>query len=61
MTLDLGHETFIIYVISFESPSNNQKSDAYLSCRVQIAALIANEALISIPTEYSDFANVFST
>ena len=40
--------------------SSSQKSDVHPFCRVQIAAFVANEALISIPTEYSNFADVFS-
>ena len=59
--LDPGHKTFIVYVASFESPSNNQENDVHLFCRAQIAALVANEAPTSIPTEYSDFADVFSS
>ena len=49
--LDLGYETFVVYVVFFESPSNNQKDDIYPFCRIQIAALIANEALTLISTE----------
>ena len=55
--LDLGHETFVVYIASFESPS--QKGDIHPSRRVQIAALVVNEAPTSISTEYSDFANIF--
>ena len=56
--LDPGHETFVVHIASLESCS--QKGDVHPSRRVQIAALVANEALTSIPTEYSDFADVFS-
>ena len=55
-----GYEIFIIYVAFLKSLSNTQKGDVYPFCRVQIAALMANEALISISTKYSDFANIFS-
>ena len=55
--LDPGHETFIVYVASLENPS--QKGDIHPFRKAQIAALMANEASTSIPTEYSDFANVF--
>ena len=58
--LHLEHKTFVVYVASFESLSNTQESDVHPSCRAQIAALVANEALTSIPTEYSNFANIFS-
>ena len=56
---DSGHEAFVVYVASLESPSNNQKYNLHLSCKAQIAALIANKAPTSIPTEYSDFVNIF--
>ena len=56
--LDPGHETFVVHVASLESPS--QEGDVHPSRRAQIAALVANEAPTSIPTEYSDFADVFS-
>ena len=58
--LDPGHSTFVVYVASLESPSNNQKRNVYSSHGAQIAALIATKALTSIPTKNSDFANVFS-
>ena len=58
--LDPGHETFVVHIASFESPSSTQEGDVYSFCRAQISALVANEASTSIPTEYSDFANVFS-
>ena len=53
-----GKWDLCVYVVFLESPS--QENDVHSSHRVQIAALVANEAPISIPTEYSDFANVFS-
>ena len=56
--LDPGHETFVIHVASLESPS--QEGDVHSSRRAQIAAFVANDAPTSIPTEYSDFADVFS-
>ena len=56
--LDLRHKTFIVHVASLENSS--QEGDVHPSCRAQIAALVANEALTSILTEYSDFADVFS-
>ena len=56
--LNPGHETFVVYVASIESLS--QEDDVHPSCRAQIAALVANEDLTSIPTEYSNFADVFS-
>ena len=57
--LDPGHKTFVVYIASLESPNSTQKSDIYPSCRAQIAALVANKAPTSIPTKYSDFADVF--
>ena len=57
---DSGHETFIIHVVFLRSLSSTQESDIHHSRRTQIAALVANEALTSISTKYSDFADVFS-
>ena len=56
--LDPGHKIFIVYVAFLNNP--NQEGNIHHSCRAQIAALIANEALTLIPTEHSDFANIFS-
>ena len=56
--LDPGHETFVVHVAFLESSS--QEGDIHPFRRAQIAALVANEAPTSIPTEYSDFADVFS-
>ena len=56
--LDPRYETFVVHIVSLENPS--QESDVHPSRRVQIAALVANKTPISIPTEYSDFADVFS-
>ena len=58
--LDPKYETFVVHIVFLESFSNNQENNVYCSCRVQIAALIANEAPNSISTEYFDFINVFS-
>ena len=58
IAFDLGHETFVVHITSLESPS--QEGDVYPFCRAQIAALVANEASTLIPTEYFDFADVFS-
>ena len=58
--LDPGYETFIVHVASLESFSSTQEDDVHLSRRAQIAPLVANEAPTSIPTKYSDFADVFS-
>ena len=58
--LDLGHKIFIVCIASLESPSNNQDGDVYFFHKTQIVALIVNEASILIPTEYSDFTDVFS-
>ena len=58
--LDPGHEIFVVHVASLESPSNTQEGDVHLFRKVQIAALVANEAPTSIPTEYFDFTSVFS-
>ena len=61
VALDPGHETFVVYVAFLESPSSTQEGDIHPFLRAQIAALVANEAPTSIPIEYSNFANVFSS
>ena len=58
--LNPGYNTFVVYIASFESFRNNQESNIYLFCRVQITALIANEAPNSIFIEYSEFTDGFS-
>ena len=58
--LNSGHETFIVHVTSLENLSNTQEADVYLFRKAQIAVFMANKAPTSIPTKYSDFANVFS-
>ena len=58
IALNPGHETFVVHIASLKSPS--QESNVHPSCKAQIAALVANKASTSIPTEYSDFADVFS-
>ena len=58
--LNLGHKNFIIYIAFLNNSSNNQKSNVYFFCKVQIAKLIANKASTLITTEYSEFINVFS-
>ena len=53
--LDLDQEAFMVYVATlFKS------IEVHLDQKVQIAALIADKALITIPAEYLDFKNVFS-
>ena len=58
--LDPGHKTFVVHIAFLQSPSSLQEGNVYLSCRIQIAALVANETFTSIPTKYSDFADIFS-
>ena len=60
VALDPRYETFIVQVASLENLSNTQEGNIYLFCRVQIAALVANEALTSIFSKYSNFADIFS-
>ena len=50
----------MVYVASLECSSNNQEGDVHPFYRAQIAALLANEALTLISTEYSDFVDIFS-
>ena len=55
MALNLDQETFVVYVATFFN-----SMEIHLDRKVQIAALIADKAPITIPAEYSDFENVFS-
>ena len=59
--LDPERETFVIHVVSLSATSLSfSPLDVHLSCRPQIAGLIAEEAPTKVPAEYADFANVFS-
>ena len=57
--LDPEHETYVVYVATLSS-TLFIALDVHLFQRPQISGLIAEEALIKISTEYSDFADVFS-
>ena len=59
--LNLEHKNFIIYITSFNSPNNDQKSDVHMFCKIQIAALVINKTSNSIFIEYFDFIDVFSS
>ena len=61
-TLHLESETFVVYVASLSSDAlpNSSPLDVYPSYRPQVSDLIAKKALIKIPAEYSDFADIFS-
>ena len=48
----------LVHIAFLESPS--KESNVFLSCRAQIAALVANESSTSISIEYSDFVDIFS-
>ena len=56
-TLELEHETFIVYVALFSFIPLN--TNIYLSCKLQIAGLIAKKVLIKIFAKYIEFANMF--
>ena len=56
MALDEISKTFVVHVASLSSTPLN----VHPSRRPQISGLIVEEALIKVPAEYSDFANVFS-
>ena len=64
IALNLGSETFVVYVASLCSdalPSSFPlELDIHPSRRPQISGLIAKEAPTKIPAEYSNFADVFS-
>ena len=50
----------MVNVVVLECLSSTQKSDIHFFRGAQIAALVANEAPTFIPTEYFDFADIFS-
>ena len=54
--LDLGYETFVVYVVSLNSTS----FDIYSSHWPQILILIFGKALTKVHDKYVNFANVFS-
>ena len=53
--LDPDQEDFVVHIATLFS-----SIEVYPDREVQIAALIADKAPITIPAEYSDFENVFS-
>lgn len=55
VALDLNDEIFVVYVVTITSEMN-----IHLACQAQIAFLKAEEASVTVPTEYSDYADVFS-
>ena len=59
VALDPEYEIYIVYVASLSSTSLIVL-DVYLSQRLQISGLIAEEAPMKVPIKYSDFADVFS-
>ena len=56
---DLVYETFVVHVACLKIPSSTQEVDVHPSYRPQIAALVTNKALTTIPTKYSNFADIF--
>ena len=62
-TVDLEHETYVVYVGSVSSdtlPSSSPlELDVHLYRKPQISGLITEEALIKVPAKYSDFADIF--
>ena len=63
-TLDPESETFVIHVASLSSTvspiSSPFELNIYPFHRPQVSDLITKEALIKVPTNYLDFADVFS-
>ena len=57
--LDPEHETYVVHVASLNS-TPLASLNVYPSRRPQISGLIARKAPMKVPTEYSDFADVFS-
>ena len=62
VVLDQEHKNFVVYVVSFSSTTfpSSFPLNIYLSRRPQIAGLIADKALIKVPTKYSYFRGIFS-
>ena len=62
--LDLKYETYIVHIGLVRSnalPSSSLlELDVHPSRKSQVSGLIAEEAPIKVPAEYSDFADVFS-
>lgn len=54
-TLDLNDESFVVHVITI-----TLEITIYLTRKAQIDLLKAEEALITVSAEYSDFIDVFS-
>ena len=63
-TLDPKHETYIVHVALLSSTSlaslGSPPLDVHPSRRPQISGLIVEKALTKVPTEYLNFADVFS-
>ncbi len=55
--LDLEHEAFVVHVAALSVDSGDE---VHLSKRAQRAHLKADEAFTEVPSEYADFADVFS-
>ena len=64
VALDPENEIFIVHVASLSfnaSPSFSPlELNIHPSYKLQVSGLIVEEALIKVPTDYSDFADVFS-
>ena len=56
--MDEEFETFVVYVAALEAPL--ARMTIHPSQEAQISALIQNKALTKIPSEYADYADVFS-
>ena len=54
--LDVNSETFVMHVAIRE----REKMPVHSEKQAQVGALLFDEALTEIPTEYSDYSNVFS-
>ena len=57
VVLNSGDKTFVLYVAALSVDSSDEM---HPSKRAQIAHLKADKALIKVPSEYADFADVFS-
>lgn len=55
MSLDSNEKVFVVHIANFSF-----EITIYLACKAQIALMKAKKASITIPLEYSDFADIYS-
>ena len=58
--LDAISKTFVVYIVIWEQEKMPMHSKRQTQIKAQVGALLFNKALPKIPTEYSNYNNVFS-